>query len=132
MRTFAAIYDGFVIACAITLLCVRSITVCMHVNIGALFTGALIASSVLAWLLYGKTQRKTTVTASVMLLAACTAIVLALYIWVFPQNLTAQPVMAMRLALGLDFTPPRFLGLVVPLALVSGMIALLRFSNRDS
>ena len=56
---------------------------------------------------------------------------LALYAWVFPQDLAAQPAMAMRMALRLDSTPPHVVGIAIPVLLVSGIIAIGKFTDRN-
>lgn len=101
----------------------------MHVNMGALFLGAL-SVCVVAFLLVFRTMRAHRIRwVSFIVLAVCVLATIALYAFVFPQHLAMQPAMALRLAFGLHSTPPPAIGIIVPAALVAGIIPLVRFTS---
>ena len=105
MRSIAAFFNALVLASTVAVLCVRSITICMKVNVGVLFLGALALFFVLFRFALRKTDPRKVLKLSLIVLAICAVLVVALYTFVFPQALIAQPGWVFRQAFHLGFSP---------------------------
>lgn len=98
-KLISAVYNGFIWACMFTLLCVRSVVICMHVNIGVLFMISLLFFSIVTGLIFIVKNKRMGAKASLLNLCVCSLAVFGIYKFIYHQSLLRKLPFAVRLAL---------------------------------
>lgn len=98
-RIAGALYNGFLWACFITLLCVRSVVICMHVNMGVLFGISFFLMTLLIGIGSRILKMYPGIVFSFIELCGMSISLLCIYHFLYHQNLSGKPAFIVGLVL---------------------------------
>lgn len=128
-KVAGAAYNGLILAGLLTMLCVRSVVICMHINMGTLFFASFIGSSVLLGAVSFWKDRALGPLWSLCDLGLCGAVLACVYRFIYRQALPAKILFTVRIALHRQAVSERAVFGTI-LAVLIGGFALVALANR--
>lgn len=124
-RIIGAVYNGLIWAALVTLLCVNSVVICMHINMGTLFAVSFVFSGIVLWTAAFIKKWRIGAAFSLANLAISTLAVILVYRLVYQKDLLTRPAFILRLALHRQEISEEFVNAVVLAVIVLGCLAVL-------
>ncbi len=129
-KVVGAAYNGLILAGLLTMLCVRSVIICMQINMGTLFLAAFIGFSILLGAVSLWKDRALGALWSLCDLGLCGAILVCVYRFIYRQELLAKVLFTVRIALHRQTVSKGAVFGVILVVLIGGF-ALVALINRD-
>ena len=130
MRAYAALLNGLIIALTIAVLCVRSVVICMYVNVGVVFLAVLCAAVAAFWFAFRQADPRRVARTTVAVAITCFVMLSLLFAFVYHRSLAEQPLMVLQHALHTRWEASGVLGYVLAALLSAGVGSVVAMCRR--